>query len=542
MEIKILQQQCGGTEFIPLPHRLHLGAQNAEGVDQLHFILPEAWSGCTLALYLRRRDGTQLAPIPLDTENRVIVDRRLTGSAGGQWMLAAVRGEAYTAYTRPGSYDVYATLPTDGGSEDLPPSLYEQFVARVLESAQAAAASARKAETGAASSAMQAAAAQSAADKILADRTNAADCAARAEAAAVRAESYAPTDGTVLSVNSKGGAVWLTAQDVKAVPRPADPTPGELVRILGVDPATGAIQTDTTPLPDLQPYLRSNTVPTADTAGAVRVDAQYGIAVRSDGTLKTAPATIAQLEQMTEDCAPLTPALLPYGVKKALTSAAGLAEWSEQEKTTALLQLGADTHFYTKAEADRKFDASFRVPAATATTLGGIKVGAGLTVDADGTLEAAVKELTPESINAALGYSLADKLKLLERMMNMDGKLVYTTTVNAGNTARTLTVPDTVDYIVVKMAGTLGSTTVSSGSVVSVGAAADFGATRIARGGKAIAMVGGPAVAETDGVTCAGSTMAAVTFAQGGTVTIGNTDSKRNTLYPCNVEGYQYVV
>ena len=28
MEIEILEQQCGGTEFVPRPHRLHLGAQN----------------------------------------------------------------------------------------------------------------------------------------------------------------------------------------------------------------------------------------------------------------------------------------------------------------------------------------------------------------------------------------------------------------------------------------------------------------------------------------------------------------------------------
>ena len=65
MEIEILEQQCGGTEFVPSPHRLHLGAQNAEGVDRLQFILPAAWAECTLALYLRRSDGVQLAAIPL---------------------------------------------------------------------------------------------------------------------------------------------------------------------------------------------------------------------------------------------------------------------------------------------------------------------------------------------------------------------------------------------------------------------------------------------------------------------------------------------
>ena len=59
---------------------------------------------------------------------------------------------------------------------------------------------------------------------------NAEACAKRAEAAALRAESYAPTGGQVLSVNSKGGAVQLNAQDVGAVPLPVQPLPGEISR------------------------------------------------------------------------------------------------------------------------------------------------------------------------------------------------------------------------------------------------------------------------------------------------------------------------
>ena len=35
MKIQIIQKQCGGTEFLAQPHRLHLGAQNAAGVDEL---------------------------------------------------------------------------------------------------------------------------------------------------------------------------------------------------------------------------------------------------------------------------------------------------------------------------------------------------------------------------------------------------------------------------------------------------------------------------------------------------------------------------
>lgn len=523
MEIEILKQQCGGTEFVPQPHRLHLGAQNAEGVDRLQFILPAAWAGCTMALYLRRSDGVQLAAIPLDTDGSVTVDRRLTGSVRGQWMLAAMGSGGYTAYTRPGSYDVYATLPTDGGSEELPPSVYEQFVARVLESARAAAESARRAENGAADTAVQAALAQKAADKILADRTDADACAKRAEAAALRAESYAP----------KGGAVHLDAQDVAAVPLPAQPLPGEMVRILSVDTATGAVQTDTTPLPDLRPYVRSETVPTAATPGAVRADGQYGVAVRADATLTTVPATAAQLDRMTEAYAPLTPALLPYGVKKALTSAAGAASWSAQEKAAVLLQLGADDRFYSKAEADRKFSTGYTLPCATAAVLGGVKPGRGLTVSADGTLE-----VTAENLDTVLGFSLTEKLKRLERMMDMDGKLVYTGAGTAGKAATSLTVPETVDYIVVRMVAPT-----AENSTNPVAAAAEYGSTRIVRGGTAVAMVGGTGYDFSNGVKCSGAAPVRMSFAASGVLSIGvvRTDSSLSFEYPFNVEGYQYV-
>lgn len=540
MEIEILKQQCGGTEFVPRPHRLHLGAQNAEGVDRLQFILPAAWAGCTMALYLRRSDGVQLAAIPLDADGSVTVDRRLTGSVRGQWMLAAMGSSGYTAYTRPGSYDVHATLPTDGGSEELPPSVYEQFVARVLESARTAAESARRAENGAADTAVQAALAQKAADKILADRTDADACAKRAEAAALRAESYAPAAGQVLSVNGKGGAVRLDAQDVGAVPSPAQPLPGEVVRILSVDAATGAVQTDTAPLPDLRPYVRSETVPTAATPGAVRADGQYGVAVRADATLTTVPATAAQLDRMTEAYAPLTPALLPYGVKKALTSAAGAASWSAQEKAAALLQLGADDRFYSKAEADRKFSTAYTLPCATATVLGGVKAGRGLTVGADGTLE-----VTKENLDTVLGFSLTEKLKRLERMMKMDGKLVYTGTGTAGETTKALTVPSAVDYIVVKMPCPVDSNDSSSNSAAMV-AAAEYGSTRIVRGGAAVAMVGsGRSYDVTGGVACKGAALVQVSFTADGTVSIGvvgkSLPAGYNNAYPFNVEGYQYV-
>ena len=387
MKIQIIHRACGGTEFLPQPSRLHLGAQNAEGVDRLQFQLPESWADCAIALYLRRSDGTQLAPVPLDGDACVTVDRRLTGCTGGQWMLAAVSGSGYTAYTRPGRYDTYATLPTDGGSEDLPPTLYEQFVARVLESASTAATAAQSASASAERCTSSAAQAQTAARQASTSSTAAAGCASRAEAAAARAEELAPADGQVLSVNGKSGVVVLRAQDVGALPRPAQPVAGSLLRVLSVNPDTGALLTDTTPPPDLTPYVRSSTLPDAKTPGPVRIDPQYGVAVREDATLTLVPASAEQLDSMTDGFAPLTPALLPYGVKKALTTASTAAGWTGAEKTAALRTLGADlTAYYTRLEADAKFGTPYTLPPATADQLGGVKVGDYLDIAADGTL------------------------------------------------------------------------------------------------------------------------------------------------------------
>ena len=441
MKIQIIHRACGGTEFLPQPSRLHLGAQNAEGVDRLQFQLPESWADCAIALYLRRSDGTQLAPVPLDGDASVTVDRRLTGCTGGQWMLAAVSGSGYTAYTRPGRYDTYATLPTDGGSEDLPPTLYEQFVARVLESASTAATAAQSASASAERCTSSAAQAQTAARQASTSSTAAAGCASRAEAAAARAEELAPADGQVLSVNGKSGVVVLRAQDVGALPRPAQPAAGSLLRVLSVNPDTGALLTDTTPPPDLTPYVRSSTLPDAKTPGPVRIDPQYGVAVREDATLTLVPASAEQLDSMTDGFAPLTPALLPYGVKKALTTASTAAGWTGAEKTAALRTLGADlTAYYTRLEADAKFGTPYTLPPATADQLGGVKVGEALDIAADGTLSA-------KTLNDKIAAAVAVK---------SEPRLVWNTTVTAAASNRhmiksyDIQIPDGVDYVHIK--------------------------------------------------------------------------------------------
>ena len=155
----------------------------------------------------------------------------------------------------------------------------------------------------------------------------------------------------------------LRAQDVGALPRPAQPAAGSLLRVLSVNPDTGALLTDTTPPPDLTPYVRSSTLPDAKTPGPVRIDPQYGVAVREDATLTLVPASAEQLDSMTDGFAPLTPALLPYGVKKALTTASTAAGWTGAEKTAALRTLGADlTAYYTRLEADAKFGTPYTLP------------------------------------------------------------------------------------------------------------------------------------------------------------------------------------
>jgi len=128
MQINITARDFGGTEFLAQPHRLHLGAQKAEGVDRLEFSLPEQWKGCVVTLHIRHTDGTLAEPLALDETGCVSVGRSFTGWASGEWMLAAANGNGYIAYTRPGQYDVHGILPTEGAGEELTPSVYEQFM------------------------------------------------------------------------------------------------------------------------------------------------------------------------------------------------------------------------------------------------------------------------------------------------------------------------------------------------------------------------------------------------------------------------------
>ena len=74
-------------------------------------------------------------------------------------------------------------------------------------------------------------------------------------------------------------------------------------------------------------------------------------------------------------------------------------------------------------------------------------------------------------------------------------------------------------------------------------AAAEYGSTRIVRGGTAVAMVGGTGYDYSNGVKCSGAAPVRMSFAASGVLSIGvvRTDSSLSYEYPFNVEGYQYV-
>ena len=343
MHIEIAARQLSGcTDFIPRPARLHLGSQNAEGVDVLAFALPPEWAGKSVSLHLERADGTPQSPLLLDGQGQVAVDRRLTAARAGRWMLTAADGAGYTAYTQPGTFDTGEILPvTDGGEEPPSPTLYEQFVAQVLAHASSAASSAAKAAQSAGEAGSWAG---QAADAVAAAQTKAdaaSASAGRAEAAALRAEAVAPEDGPVISVNSKGGRVQLDAWDVGALPLPAAPAAGSLLRVQAVDPETGKMTTEAVPESSLSSFVRRTDRPTGQQAGPVKLAEGYGLALTADGELRLAPAAQSQLAAMAEAWAPLTPALLPLAVKLALASAWTSAAWTEDDRAGARGTLGA---------------------------------------------------------------------------------------------------------------------------------------------------------------------------------------------------------
>ena len=92
--------------------------------------------------------------------------------------------------------------------------------------------------------------------------------------------------------------------------------------------------------------------------------------------------------------------------------------------------------FYTRAEADAKFGTPYSLPAATASTLGGVKVGDYLDIAADGTISG-------KTLHDTIAASVA---------VRSEARLVWNTlfTIPDRATSATVAVPDNVDYLHIK--------------------------------------------------------------------------------------------
>lgn len=160
LDIKIRKLQDNGSTFRANIETLYLGGVRSAKVDELRFELPEEWKNCTVTLHVQRLSGTKPDPQLLDEQNSALVDRRWTLEKEGTWMLLAINDSGYIAMTKPGKYTCYDTIDTDTTTENITPSIYEQFVAEVTKYAKQAMESmnaAKASEEAAAKSAKEAA-------------------------------------------------------------------------------------------------------------------------------------------------------------------------------------------------------------------------------------------------------------------------------------------------------------------------------------------------------------------------------------------------
>ena len=167
--------------------------------------------------------------------------------------------------------------------------------------------------------------------------------------------------------------------------------------------------------------------------------------------------------------------------------------------------------------------------------------------------------LTADKISTALGYDPGEKLTRLERMMNMDGKLVFSGAGVCTGGTTTMTIPSTVDYVEIVSAipamgrnnrGYTGAADYVVAIGTTLGVSADFGHAKVARGGSAAVALTGLAISGYGTLgrdfpersiyfnnESADVSLVSVSFASDGTLSIsGGSSSNRFTVY-----GYQYL-
>lgn len=209
LDIKIRKLQDNGSTFRANIETLYLGGVRSAKVDRLHFEVPEEWKNCTVTLHVQRLSGTKPDPQILDENNSALVDRRWTLEKEGTWMLLAINDSGYIAMTKPGKYTCYDTIDTDTTTENITPSIYEQFVAEVtkyakqaLESMSAAKTSETNAKTSETNAKASADKAKASADSMDASVATCTKKAKEAEASAVRAKT-SETNAKTSETNAK---------------------------------------------------------------------------------------------------------------------------------------------------------------------------------------------------------------------------------------------------------------------------------------------------------------------------------------------------
>ena len=407
MQVRIVEKRFGGVEFAPEMKVLHLGGQSSANVERLEFTLPESWQGKSVTLHIQRQDGTLPAPILLDEAHSCAVGKEFTASSCGSWMLLALGEDGFRALTRPAKYDCYETLATDGDAE-ISPTQYETFVARVLAYSNSAATSAQEARNSAGAAAKDAKRAEAARTEAVtaagqagAAQKAAESGAARAEEAAERADKTAPADGPVKSVNGQGGVVTLTAADVGAL----EAGSADYVERIELN---GQVMTLT---------MGDGSTRTLQTKDTTALDVMTGVlGVEHGGTGKDTALTAEDVGA--------------YGKNETYAKAEVYSRAETYKKTEV----------YNQKEADAKFGTPYSLPAATVSTLGGVKVGDYLDIAPDGTLSA-------KTLNDKIAAAVAVK---------SEPRLVWNTTVTAAASNRhmiksyDIQIPDGVDYVHIK--------------------------------------------------------------------------------------------
>lgn len=219
LDIKIRKLQDNGSTFRANIETLYLGGVRSAKVDELRFELPEEWKSCTVTLHVQRLSGTKPDPQILDKNNSVLVDRRWTLEKEGTWMLLAINGSGYIAMTKPGKYTCYDTIDTDTTTENITPSIYEQFVAEVTKYAKQALESmnaAKTSEEAAAKSAKEAANSAASMEESVRVSGENAKKAANSAAAAKKSEEAAAKSAEASENSAKKSAESASASKASA--------------------------------------------------------------------------------------------------------------------------------------------------------------------------------------------------------------------------------------------------------------------------------------------------------------------------------------